>query len=172
MPNFPPGTPNNVSVTPVPLQVFTPTPGVQASCRLYNPGPGTAYVGGANVSPSNGLPIPPGNRPVELQNINVNLYACSGNNGQAATNGTLTGAAPAGVTLLTVATAAVTANTYIRVGNGTGTEYLYVASVTGSSTPWTATTSSATLYDHATGVTVATGVIAASTPLSVQAGVV
>ena len=171
MPNLGPGVPNNVSATPVPLLVFTPTPSVPATCRFYNPGSATIYIGGANVSPFNGLPILPGNRPLELQNVNVNLYACSGVNSIGAT-GTLTGAAPAGVTLLTVATAGVTAGTYIRVGSGTGMEYLFVSSVTGASTPWSATTSTATLYDHAASVTVATNVVAAAGPLSVSAGVV
>lgn len=171
MPNLPPGSPNNVSVTPIPLQVFTPTPSVPSSCRFYNSGSGVVYIGGANVSPVNGLPILPGNRPVELQNVNVNLYACSGVNGVAAT-GTLSGAPAAGTTSLTVATVAPTANTYIRVGSSTGVEYLFVTAVSGAATPWTATTSTATLYDHASGTSVATVVNTSSGPLSVTAGVV
>jgi hypothetical protein len=171
MPNFPPGTPNNVSVTPIPLLVFTPTPSVQASCRFYNPGPGVAYVGGPNVSPVNGLPILPGNRPIELQNVNVSLYACSGVNSVSA-SGTLSAATGLGTTSLTIATVAPTVNTYLRVGNGTGVEYVFVTAVTGSATPWTATTSTATLYDHASGATVSTVTNTSSGPLSIQAGVV
>lgn len=172
MPTLPPGSPNNVSATPVPTQVFTPTPTVQASCRFYNSGSSVVYVGGANVSPSNGLPILPGNRPIELQNTNVNLYACSSITSVNSTgHATLSAATGAGTTSLTVATAAPTAGTYIQVGNGTGLEYLFVVSFTGSSTPWTATTSTATLYDHVSGATVAT-VNAVTAPLSVQAGVV
>jgi hypothetical protein len=171
MPSFPPGTPNNVSVTPIPLQVFTPTPGVQASCRFWNPGSGIVYVGGANVSPANGLPIIPGNRPVDLQNVNVNLYACAGV-GAVATTGALSAANAAGATSWTVTTAAPTVGTYIRVGNGTGVEYLYVTAVSGAATPWTATTSTASLYDHASGSSVATVVNSFPGPLSVQAGVV
>lgn len=171
MPNLGPGVPNNVSVTPIPLLVFTPTPNVPASCRFYNSGSSVAYIGGPNVSPVNGLPILPGNRPVELQNVNVNLYACSGVNSVANT-GTLSAATGAGTTSLTVATAAPTVGTYLRVGNGTGVEYLFVTAVSGAATPWTATTSTATLYDHASGATVATVTSAAPGPLSVTAGVV
>lgn len=171
MPNLGPGVPNNVSVTPIPLLVFTPTPSVPASCRFYNPGPGVAYIGGANVSPVNGLPILPGNRPLELQNVNVNLYACGGVNSVAST-GTLSAANAAGSTSWTVATAAPTVGTYIRVGNLPGVEYLFVTAVTGASTPWTATTSTGSLYDHASGATVATVTSLAVGPLSVTAGVV
>lgn len=164
MPNLPPGSPNNVSVTPAAMLVFTPTPSVQASVRFYNAGSGTAYVGGTGVTPGSGFPIPPGNRPLELQNINTNLYACSGIQSVGATT-TLSGAAAAGATTFTVASAVVV-GAWLRVGNGTGVEYVQVASGTG-----TVTTSSALLYDHAASATVAT-VTASPTPLSVQAGVV
>lgn len=164
MPNLPPGSPNNVNATPAAQQVFTPTPGVQASCRFYNPGPSTIYVGGQSVTPGNGLPILPGNRPVELQNVNVNLYACSGITSVGATT-TLSGASGAGSTGATVASA-VAAGNWLRIGNGTGIEYVQVATGT---TVVTFTTS--TLYDHASGATVAT-VTASPGPLSVQAGVI
>src|SRR5215469_15733964 len=144
--NFPPGSPNNVNVTPINQLVFTPTPNVQASVRLYNPGPSTVYVGVAGVTPANGLPILPGNRPIELQNINVNLYACSGVSSIGAP-GTVSSATSAGVTALTVATVAPTVGTYLRYGNGNSVEYLSVTAVAGASTPWTATTS-ATQLDH------------------------
>lgn len=164
MPNFPPGSPNNVNVTPAASLVFTPTPGVQASVRFWNPGSGTTYVGGPGVTPGNGLPILPGNRPVELQNVNVSLYACSGITSVGAAT-TVSGAVAAGATTFTVASA-VTVGAWLRIGNGTGVEYVQVSAGTG-----TVTTSSALLYDHAASATVAT-VTASPGPLSVQAGVV
>lgn len=170
MVNLPPGSPNNVNVTPIPLQVFTPTPNVQASCRFYNPGPGVVYVGGANVSPSNGIPILPGNRPVELQNVNVNLYACSGFSSVNAGGGITSAVNAAGSTLFTVTTHAPTANTYIQLGNGTSLEYLFVSSFTGAGTPWTVTTSTGSLYDHVASSTLST-INAVPGPLSIQAGV-
>lgn len=166
MPQFPPGTPNNVSVTPVPLQVFTPTPGVTSSVRFYNPGPATVYVGLANVSPVNGLPIAPGNRPVELQNANTTLYACSGYSSAGATT-TLSAATTAGSTTFTPGTL-LTAGSYYRIGNATGVEFVQAASVSASSA---VTTTTPLLYDHATGATVATLTVVPG-PLSVQAGVV
>lgn len=168
MPNFPPGSPNNVSVTPINALVFTPTPGVQASVRLWNPGTSTVYVGVAGLTPANGLPILPGNRPIELQNINVPLYACSGVSSLGAP-GTVATATAAGVTSLTVATVAPTANTYLKYGNGSSVEYVLVSAVAGAASPWTATTS-ATLLDHGANSTAATAV-AVPGPLSVQAGV-
>ncbi len=171
MPYLGPGVPANTSVTPLPALVFTPTPGAAATCRIANPGSSVIYIGGPNVSPVNGIPVLPGNRPIELQNVNVSLYACSGVGAANAGNATLSGRNDAGSTLFTVATAAPTAGTYVRVGSITGVEYLYVSSFTGAGTPWTVTTSTASVYDHATGSTVAT-VNAVPGPLLVTAGVV
>lgn len=169
MPNFPPGSPVVATPVPVAALVFTPTPTVQASVRISNPGPGTVYVGGANVQPNNGFPVLPGNRPIELQNVNVSLYACCGVNGIGAP-GTVSSATSAGVTGLTVATVAPTAGTYILYGNGTSVEYLSVSAVTGSASPWTATTS-ATRLDHAANSTVATVLSITTGPVTFQAGV-
>lgn len=170
MVNLPPGSPVVATPVPVAALVFTPTPGVQASIRIANSGPGTVYVGGANVQPSNGFPILPGNRPIELQNVNVNLYACSGISSIGAA-GNVAAATAAGVTGLTVATVSPTAGTYLQYGNGTNVEYVSVSAVVGAGgTPWTVTTS-ATRFDHAANSTAATvqGVITG--PVTFQAGV-
>jgi hypothetical protein len=170
MPTLPPGSANVVNATPVAAVAFVPNPSATATVRFANLGNGTMYVGGIGVTPFNGLPVPPGNRPVELQNISGTLYTCCGVNSVAST-GTLSAANAAGATSWTVATAAPTVSTYIRVGNGNSAEYLYVTAVTGAVTPWTATTSTASIYDHASGATVATVVSAQLGPISVQAGV-
>ena len=128
------------------------------------------YVGGVNVNPNSGFPILPGNRPVELQNVNVNLYACSGITGLGAP-GTVATATAAGVTGLTVATVSPTVGTYLAYGNGVSVEYLTVSAVVGAGgTPWTVTTS-ATRLDHAVNSTAATvqGIITG--PVTFQAGV-
>ena len=157
MPYLGAGVANNAPVTPIPTAVFTPTPGVAATCRFYNPGGNVVYIGGANVSPVNGLPILPGNRPLELQNANTTLYACCGVGYANPGNGTLLARTDAGSTLFTVTTAAPTAGTYVRVGSGTGVEYLYISTVVAvGGTPYTVTTSTASLYDHAVATTVAT----------------
>lgn len=169
MPQFPPGVPNNVSVTPVAIQVFTPNPATNSSCRFYNPGLATVYVGGPKVSPINGLPIAPGNRPVELQNVNTNLYACSGFSSVIAT--TTTGAAySASTTTVVVAgsLASMVVGVYLQIGDtGTGVEYVQVQTV---STSALTVGTTALLYDHASGVTVSTLNVTPG-PLSVQAGV-
>lgn len=169
MPTLPPGSPVVATPTPVAALVFTPTPTVQASVRIANPGPGTVYVGGANVQPNNGFPILPGNRPIELQNINVSLYACCGVNAVGAP-GTVATATAAGTTSLTVATVSPTVGTYMLYGNGTSVEYVSVTAVSGASTPWTATTS-ATRFDHAANSTAATVLAITTGPVTFQAGV-
>lgn len=139
MPNFPPGTPSSVNPAVTPTWIFTPTPNVTGpSVRIYNPGRNTVYVGGSQLTQNNGLPIPPGNRPVELQNIPFTLYALSG-----VTIGTQ--AATAAASALTVGTTAITltatvptslaAGTTIIVGTtvGTGWEAQVVNSTTASS---------------------------------------
>ena len=168
MPNFPPGTPNNTNVPANPTWIFTPTPGAQASVRFYNPGSSVVYVG-VNPTPSTGIPVLPGNRPIELQNINVNLSACSSfSKGTIA--GTMTASAiTAGSTSLVTAAApsSLPAGTTFVVGNGTGAEALVVASTAANST---VTFTSACLFDH-----VASSVLNIATftsaPISVQAGV-
>jgi hypothetical protein len=169
MPTLPPGSPVVATPVPVAALVFTPTPAVQASVRIYNPGPGTVYVGGANVQPNNGFPVLPGNRPIELQNIGVSLYACCGVNATAAL-GIVAAATAAGVTALTVPTVAPTAGTYIAYGNGTNVEYLLAGTVTGAVTPWTVQTS-ATRFDHAANSTAATVTAITTGPVTFQAGV-
>lgn len=169
MPNLPPGSPNVVTPVPTAQLVFTPTPSVQASCRVFNPGPGIVYLGGANVQPNNGFPVYPGNRPIELQNINVSLYACSGVSGLGAP-GTVSAATSAGVTSLTVATVSPTVGTYLAYGNSTNVEYLSVSAVNGGASPWTVTTS-ATRFDHAANSTAATVQLVTTGPVTFQAGV-
>ncbi len=171
MPNLGPGVPANTSVTPVATLVFTPTPGVAASCRISNPGPGIVYLGGPNVSPGNGFPVLPGNRPIQLQNVGVPLYACSGV-GAIGAAGTTAAVNAAGSTLFTVATVSPTVGTYMKLGSGSSVEYVLVSGTVGlGGSPWTVTTS-ASVYDHVSGSTAATVLTAYPGPLLVSAGVV
>jgi len=149
--------------------VFTPTPGVQASVRFVNPGPGTVFVGAsANVNAAVGFPIAPGNRPIELQNIGVPMYAASG--GNVVATSTLTAAAiAAGASSFTLSSAALntTGPGYLRVGNAPAVEYVSYSTINSSSV---ATLTSNTQYAHAASETVST-ISAVPGPLSVQAGV-
>jgi hypothetical protein len=170
MPYLGPGVAANPSLTPISTLVFTPTPSVQASCRFVNTGTSTVYIGTSTaVTPGNGFPLPPGNRPLELQNVNVSLYACSSITSTAAP-GTVSTATVAGVTGLTVATVNPGAAAYVKYGNGSAVEYVQVNGAITGSGPWTVPVT-ATILDHGANSTAATVTFAAS-PLTVQAGVV
>jgi hypothetical protein len=165
MPNLGAGVDQHVNVTATPTWVFSPNPSAaSSSLRLYNEGSQPVYVGGANVTPLNGLLIPPGSRPLELQNVNSTVYTCSnavaGASTQAATLGTGTGIATVGTTKLTVTTmsAAFSAGAILQLGTSTNIEYVVVASTATT----VVTLSNPTIYYHAVGdvMTVATSTIA------------
>src|ERR1700677_199716 len=102
MPFLGAGVDNHVNVTPTPVLVFTPNPSAAAAtARFFNEGSATVYVGGANVSQFNGIPLMP-NQKVELSNVNGSLYACGGYSA-GANNTTMSGASAAGSTSFTVA---------------------------------------------------------------------
>jgi hypothetical protein len=173
MPNLGAGVDQHINTTPVPTWVFTPNPVGGATVRLYNEGTQPVYVGGADVSPFNGLPLFPGGRPLELQNITGTVYTCSnavvGSNTASATissNG-----ATAGSTVLTVGSAfstTITAGTTMILSGpaGVGAEVITVSGTAASAL----TLSTALLYDHRTA---STATVATSTPgqLRVTAGV-
>jgi hypothetical protein len=140
MTNLGPGVQADYNPTVTPQWVFTPTPGTQASVRLFNEGNvNPVYVGGPGVTQYTGLPILPGNRPIELQNINQQLYAVSGVTAPIVRGTVGASAATAGTTALTL-TAAVpaglAAGTYVLIGNTANTSGMQaqlVASTTASS---------------------------------------
>lgn len=174
MPNLGAGVDQHVNTSPTPTWVFTPNPVGGASVRLYNEGSQPVYVGGPSVSPSNGLPLFPGGRPLELQNVSGTIYSCSnaivGANTAAATissNG-----ATAGSTVLAVGAAFSTqivagTNMIFSGPAGVGSQVVTVVGTAASAL----TISTALLYDLRTA---ATGTVCTSTPgqLRVTAGVV
>ena len=176
MPNFGAGVDQHVNTTAVPTWVYqapayiSGSP-VTASLRLYNEGTNTVYVGGANVSPLNGFPIPPGSKAVEIQNVSGTIYSCSNSAvGANTAAGTLSAAMAAGGTVLTVtasySTSIIPGATIFLNDAGSGGEYLVVAGTAATSV----TVSTAALYDHASGskATVATTTVG---QLRVTAGV-
>jgi hypothetical protein len=166
MPNLGPGVPLNYNPAVTPTQVYTPTPNAAATCRIINNGGSTVWVGGANVSKFNGLPLAPGNRPIELQNCPTAVYAAadvSASGAAAVTNAALA----AGVTTFTVTTTGLAAGPAI-LGNAGAQEVINIASVASSTV---LTLSNATLQDHVTAATVATAVARVSN-VTVFAGVV
>jgi hypothetical protein len=150
MPNLGAGVDQHVNTGVAPTWVFTPNPSGGSALRLYNEGSQLVYVGGPNVTPLNGLPLFPGGRPVELQNITGTVYTCSnsavGNNTAAATLGT-GGIATVGTTLLTVTTmnSSFAPGTTLQLGTATNREYVVVASTAST----VVTLSNPTLYYHA-----------------------
>ena len=151
MPYLGAGVDQQISVPAGITWVFTPTPNVpSASIRLYNQSQsGTVYVG-KNPTPSTGFPIPPGNRPVEMANMGVSLYACTDYTKGAAAFTLSASAVTAGTSTLTGASAvpaSLAAGTTFVLGGGvaTGQEIGVVASTAANST---ITLSNATLFDH------------------------
>ena len=166
MPYFGPGIAVNTVPTVTPAVVFVPTPNAAATVRISNNGGNTAWLGGANVSKFNGFPLPPGCKPVELQNCPFTVYAASdvfAAGASAVTNAALA----AGVSTFTVTTTGLAAGPAI-LGNAGAQEVINIASIASSTV---LTLSNATLQDHVTAATVATAV-ARATNLTVQAGVV
>lgn len=159
MPNLGPGIPVNTVPTALPNQVYTPTPSVAGpSIRITNNGGAPVYLGQSNVSQYNGLPLYPGNRPIELQNCPVNVYVSGGAFASGPSVVTTATAIAAGATSFTVTTTGLTANTTpftAILGSGTGLEVINISAITSN----TIATCSATLQDHVASVTVATAVV-------------
>lgn len=168
MPNLGAGVDQHVNLAATPTWVFTPTPNAPATIRLFNEGRNTVFVGQANVSPSNGFPLPP-NGKIDVANVTQTVYGCSICQGAAAGATTLT-AAPttAGTTSFTVSSAAGFANgATLLVGAGSSADVVAVTGLAGA----VVTSGTPLLYDHALSspVTVATLSIG---QLRVTAGVV
>jgi hypothetical protein len=77
MPNLGAGVDQHVNLTYTPTWLFTPTTGVINTVRIYNEGSNTIYVGGKSVTQNTGIPVPPGNKPLEWANATSALYAVS-----------------------------------------------------------------------------------------------
>lgn len=77
MPNLGAGVDQHVNLTYTPTWIFSPTTGLSNTVRIYNEGSNLVYIGGASVTQSTGIPVYPGNRPVEFANASASLYAVS-----------------------------------------------------------------------------------------------
>ena len=77
MPSFPPGSDQHVNLGVTPTWIFTPNTSAANTVRLVNEGSNTCFVGQADVTPFNGIPVPPGGKPVVLSNITYTLYGVS-----------------------------------------------------------------------------------------------
>jgi hypothetical protein len=138
MPNFPPGTPNSVNPAVTPTWAFTPTPNAPATVRISNLGRYPVYVGGSQVTQNNGIQVPPGSRPVEMQNVTQTMYVLSPVSGPVIAGTMSASAVTVGTTAITLTAAvpaSLAAGTTIIVGSttGTGWEAQVVNSTTASS---------------------------------------
>ena len=141
MPTLPPGTGQSVNPAVTPTWAFTPpSASVTATIRLFNTGRTPVYAGGSQVTQNNGLLIPPGSKPVEMQNITQTVYVLSpivASSVVAA--GTMSASSvtvgTTAITLTTAVPASLAAGTTIVVGStaGAGWEAQVVNSTTASS---------------------------------------
>jgi len=167
MPYFGAGVDQHVNLTFTPTWLFTPTSGLPNTVRIYNEGRNVVYVGGVSVTQNTGIPLPPGNRPLELANITAPLYGVSayalGSQSftgptapLAGTLSTISGATTAGTTAFSCATAIplsaglaqigaywVTGNTF---PTQTGNQEIFVTATSASTT--SLTTTNAALFPH------------------------
>ena len=141
MPSLPPGTGQSINPAVTPTWAFTPPSAfVTATVRLTNTGRTPVYVGGSQVTQNNGLLIPVGSKPVEMQGVTQTLYVLSSVlTGSAVVSATMSASSvTAGTTAITMSTTvptALAAGTTIIVGTtaGTGWEAQIVNSTTASS---------------------------------------
>ena len=171
--NLPPGTPQSVNPAVTPTWVFTPTPNVPATVRISNTSRYPVYVGGSQMTQNNSFAIPPGSRPVEMQNVTQTLYALSPVQNPVIAGTMSASAVTVGTTAITLTAAvpaSLAAGAVCIIGStvGTGWEAQVVNSTTASSQ---ITFANPLVQDH-----VASGVIYTATAqlgqVSVAAGVV
>ena len=138
--------------------------------RISNTGRYPVYVGGSQVTQNNGIQVPPGSRPILMQNVTQTMYALSPVvPSSAVAAGTMSASATTvgttAITLTAVVPATLAAGTTIIVGStvGTGWEAQVVNSTTASSQ---ITFANPLVQDHA-----ASGVIYTVSYLQGQVGV-
>lgn len=149
--NLPPGTGQSVVPAVTPTWIFTPNTSATNTIRVWNTGQYPVFVGGLGCSQPNGFPVPPGSRPLELQNVTATLYATS-NVTVGASVSTLNAGYTAGTTsIVTGSSVTTSAGSVLVVGStvNTGWEAVVVNTVSASGT--TVGTSAGLLMDHASG---------------------
>lgn len=158
MPNFPPGTPQSLAPAVTPTQVSNLNPSAKyPSVRFFNTSTvNPVYIGGPAVSQFNGMPLYPGNRPIQLQDGGASMYVCSGAT-RGAASGTLGSASTAGTTTVTLSTTVPTslaAGTTVMIGSTANTSSFDVNVVATTTASSALTFASPLLYDHATSTVV------------------
>ncbi len=120
MPNLGAGVDQHVNPAVTPTWVFTPTPSASSTVRFFNEGSNPVYIGGPGVTQYTGLPLYPGNRPVELQNANATMYAAAPVTApvvRGTVGATAYTAGTTAITLTAAVPAGLAAGTYVLIGN-------------------------------------------------------
>jgi hypothetical protein len=145
-------------VSGVPVQVYNPPTSGTPHVTLYNEGTSPVYIGGSNVTQTNGLTLRPTHQ-LSFPLAPFSLYAISGTTATA-TATTTSGANNSGTTSLSVTSGTGIANgAQIQLGSGTNAEVVTVTAGGGTGT----LTVSATQYDHRSGAAVTVMTAAGST---------
>lgn len=160
------------SYTPVgaaPVQVYSPAPTGTPHVVIFNTGPATVYLGGAGVTATSGLALPP-RMEVNLANGVNAIYAAAGGvtvSGTATTN--LTAAATGGSTsnLSVGTTANFAVGNVVQVGTGNTAEVGTISAIPDSTH---LTLAAAVVYDHRAGAAVATVTGASTATVRTTAG--
>lgn len=152
------------AVSAAPAQVYVPPSNGSPTAFITNVGPSVVYLGGANVTSTNGLPLP-ANQSLDLSRMSYSIYSVSGW-AVTATATTLSAPIASGVTTVPLTSGTGTANGQtILIGTGSAAEV--VAIISGGGT--TSVTTTATQYDHKTGAAV-TVVTSQGSSVNVVAG--
>jgi hypothetical protein len=152
------------AVSAAPVQIYVPPSNGNPTAFITNSGPNVVYLGGANVTSTNGLPLP-ANQSLDLSRMGYSIYAVTGYN-VTATATTLSAAENSGATSLAITAGTGTANGQtILVGSGSAAEVVSITSGGGTTT----LTTTATQYDHKTGAAV-TVVTSLGSSVNVVAG--
>lgn len=150
---------NYINSLTTPVQIYVPAGSGTPHVWLFNQGNSTCYVGGPNVTPFSGIPLPP-NAEIKIPAGFAPLYAVGGVQAVGTTT-TTTAAANAGATALAL-TASIGAigNFAIVTSSGAsqGGELVQFTAVGTAST-----VTPALLYDHKLGSTVTLATLAPTT---------
>lgn len=154
------------AVSAAPVQIYVPPASGSPTAFITNSGPAVVYLGGAGVTPNNGVALPPG-QSVDIARMTFALYAASAS-ATTATATTTTAAANSGATSLAITSGTGTVNGQtVLVGTGSASEVVTITSGGGTTT----LTVTALQYDHKSGAAV-TVVTSYGSSVGVVAGTV
>lgn len=154
------------AVSAAPIQIYVPPASGSPTAFLSNIGPAVVYLGGAGVTPNNGVPLPAG-QSIDIARMTYALYAASSYNTTATATTTTAAAASAATSLaITSGTGTVNGQT-VLVGTGSASEVVTITAGGGTTT----LTVTALQYDHKSGAAV-TVVTSNGSSVNVVAGTV